>query len=41
MVLIISLLGLACMVLVLDYMRPRFGLKPEEYSKEDIEFEEK
>lgn len=36
--LIIGLLGLACMILVLDYMRPRFGLKPEEYSKDDIEF---
>lgn len=32
--LIIGLLGLICMVLVLDYMRPRFGLKPEEYDKE-------
>ena len=27
------------MVVVLDYMRTRFGLKPEEYKKEDIEFE--
>ncbi len=27
---------LAIMVVVLDYMRTRFGLKPEEYKKEDI-----
>lgn len=38
--LIVGLLGLACMVVVLDYMRTRFGLKPEEYSREDIEFTE-
>lgn len=37
--LIIGLLALASMVVVLDYMRTRFGLKPEEYKKEDIEFE--
>lgn len=37
--LIVGLLALACMVLVLDYMRTRFGLKPEEYKKEDIEIE--
>ena len=29
---------LAIMILVLDYMKPRFGLKPKEYKKEDIEF---
>ena len=37
--LIIGLISLACMVLTLDYMRTRFGLKPEQYKKEDIEFE--
>lgn len=36
--LIVGLASLACMVVVLDYMRKRFGLKPEEYKKEDIEF---
>ena len=37
--LVIGLLALASMVVALDYMRTRFGLKPEEYKKEDIEFE--
>ena len=37
--LIVGLLALACMIVVLDYMRTRFGLKPEEYKKEDIELE--
>lgn len=37
--LIIGLTALAIMVVVLDYMRTRFGLKPDEYKKEDIEFE--
>lgn len=36
--LIVGLFSLASMVIVLDYMRKRFGLKPEEYRKEDIEF---
>lgn len=35
--LIVGLFALACMIIVLDYMRTRFGLKPEEYRKEDIE----
>lgn len=39
--LIVGLSGLACMVVVLDYMRTRFGLKPDEYEKEDIDFEVK
>ena len=38
--LVVGLFSLACMVVVLDYMRKRFGLKPEEYKKEDIEFTE-
>lgn len=37
--LIVGLLALASMVVTLDYMRTRFGLKSEEYKKEDIEFE--
>ena len=37
--LIIGLLFFVAMIFVLNYMRIRFGLKPEEYSKEDIEFE--
>ena len=36
--LIVGLSALALMILALDYMRTRFGLKPEEYKKEDIEF---
>ena len=36
--LIIGLIALACMVVVLDYMRTRFGLKPDQYKKEDIKF---
>ena len=35
---VVGLIGLLFMVLVLDYMRKRFGLKPEKYSKEDIDF---
>lgn len=37
--LIIGLLSLASMIVVLDYMRTRFGLRPEEYKKEDIVLE--
>ena len=36
--LIIGLISFACMVLTLDYMRKRFGLRPKQYKKEDIEF---
>ena len=36
--LIIGLISLASIIVVLDYMRKRFGLRPEEYRKEDIEF---
>lgn len=35
--LLVGLIALASMVVTLDYMRTRFGLKPEEYKKEDIE----
>ena len=37
--LIVGLLALSSMILTLDYMRTRFGLKPEEYKKEDILYE--
>lgn len=37
--LIVGLLALVSMILTLNYMKTRFGLKPEEYRKEDIEFE--
>lgn len=36
--LIVGLIGLAALVLTLDYMRSRFGLNPKEYDKQDIEF---
>lgn len=36
--LVLSLFALACMVPTLDYMRKRFGLRPKQYKKEDIEF---
>lgn len=37
--LLVGLFGLACMIVVLDYMKDRIGLKPTQYKKEDIEFE--
>ncbi|MBR3003269.1 MAG: MFS transporter [Clostridia bacterium] len=37
--LLFSLAGLVLIILTLDYMRPRFGLRPNQYKKEDIEFE--
>lgn len=37
--LIVGLSFFVIMLLVLNYMRTRFGLKPEEYNKEDIDFE--
>jgi MFS family permease len=36
--LIVGLIALASMIITLDYMRTRFGLKPEEYKPEDLEF---
>ena len=35
---IFGLIFLAVIVLTLDYMRTRFGLKSSEYKKQDIEF---
>ena len=40
-IIILGLLFLAIMVLVLDYMRTRIGLKPSQYKKEDLEFTKK
>ena len=37
--LIVGLASFAIMILVLEYMRTRFGLKPNQYQKEDLEFE--
>lgn len=37
--LFVGLIAFVVMVLTLDYMRSRFGLKPEEYAKKDLEFE--
>ena len=36
--LLVSLVAIIGIVLTLDYMRTRFGLRPKEYKKEDIEF---
>jgi len=35
---LIGLLFLAIMIVILDYMRTRFGLKPKQYTKDDLEF---
>ncbi len=35
--LIVGAIGLIAMLITLAYMKTRFGLKPEEYSKEDVE----
>lgn len=37
--LVVGIVSLVSMIIVLNYMRTRFGLKPEEYKKEDLEFE--
>lgn len=37
-IILVALGGLALMIIVLDYMKSRFGLKPKEYKKEDIKF---
>lgn len=36
--LVVGVISLVSMILVLSYMKTRFGLKPEEYKKEDLEF---
>ncbi len=37
-ILLVSLGSLALMIVVLDYMRTRFGLKPKQYSEDDVKF---
>lgn len=37
-ILLVALLGFGIMIVVLDYMRTRFGLKPKQYSEEDLKF---
>ena len=39
--LIIGIVSLILFIIVLDYMKTRIGLKPEEYRKQDIEFDSK
>lgn len=36
--LIIGIVSLILFIIILDFMKPRVGLKPEEYRKQDIEF---
>ena len=38
--LIIGIVGLIVILLVLKYMKKRIGLSPENYNKQDIEYEE-
>lgn len=38
--LLLGLISMAVITLVLDYMRKRIGLKPEQYEKSEINFEE-
>ena len=37
-ILLVALLMFAIIVVVLDYMKSRFGLKPKQYDKEDLQF---
>ena len=37
--LVVGILASISIIIVLNYMKTRFGLKPDEYKKEDIEFE--
>lgn len=37
-IILVALGGLVLIILSLDYMRTRFGLRPREYSKEDLNF---
>ncbi len=38
--LLVGILSLVLLLLVLQYMKPRFGLKPKQYKKEDIDMRE-
>lgn len=40
-VILTGLVGLAIMIIILDYMRTRIGLKPKQYTREDLVFKEK
>ena len=40
-IIFVGLLFLAIMIIILDYMRTRIGLKPKQYTKKDLEFIEK
>lgn len=37
-IVLVALASLALMIIVLDYMKKRFGLRPNQYKKEDIKF---
>lgn len=37
--LLVGIISFISIIIVLNYMKTRFGLRPEEYKKEDIEFE--
>ena len=38
--LILGLTFLVILIFILQWMKPRFGLKPEEYNEKDIKFKE-
>lgn len=38
--LLVGIIGLFSLLFVLEYMKPRFGLKPKQYKKEDLEMKE-
>ena len=40
-IILVGLMFLAVMIVILDYMRTRIGLKPKQYTKKDLEFIEK
>lgn len=40
-VILTGLVGLAIMIVILDYMRTRIGLKPKQYTRADLVFKEK
>ena len=40
-IILMGLLFFAIMIIILDYMRTRIGLKPKQYTKKDLEFIEK
>ena len=40
-IILVGLMFLAVMIVILDYMRTRIGLKPKQYTKKDLQFIEK